>query len=208
VTARGNVTTALCQMIEEHDIDLIILGTSGRTGIRKLLIGSVAEEIFRRATCPVLSIGPLAALASEPKAEFRRILFATDFSEESLAASPYAVSLAEENAAQLILLHVIEQPRAAIAKPSATIAALERRLWQLVPAEAELWCKIETQIVFGEPFAFPTDRILEVSHEKDADLIVMGIRPVRGKLGLITHLANTTAQILAEAACPVLTVRG
>lgn len=204
---RGNITTAICRITEERDIDLLVLGTHGRTGMSKLLVGSVAEEVFRRVTCPVLSVGPLVALMSDTVPEFRRIVFATDFSKESLAALPYAVSLAEENAAHLVLLHVIEQPRASFAQPHATMLALETRLRDLVPEEAELWCNVEARTVFGEPFAFPTDRILEVAHETSADLIVMGVRPVRVNPSLITHLPNTTAQILAEAPCPVLTVR-
>jgi nucleotide-binding universal stress UspA family protein len=61
---------------------------------------------------------------------------------------------------------------------------------------------------FGEQFARPAERILEIAGEQAADLIILGVRPVHGKLGLVTHLASTTAQILTQAACPVLTVRG
>jgi nucleotide-binding universal stress UspA family protein len=83
-----------------------------------------------------------------------------------------------------------------------------RRLRELVPAEAEPWCHAECVLEFGQQFAPPADRILEIAGNQAADLIVLGVRPVRGKLGMATHLASTTAHILTKASCPVLTVRG
>jgi len=208
LTPRGNVANAIGQIIEERDIDLVVLGTHGRAGVGKLLIGSVAEEVFRRAACPVLSVGPNTAHAPNAEIQFQRVLFATDFSEESLAALPYAVSLAEEDQAQLVLLHVVEQPAAGIADLEEVKASLMRRLKELVPPEAEPWCHAECLLEFGRQFAPAADRILEIAREQSADLIVLGVRPVRGKLGLTTHLASTTANILTKASCPVLTVRG
>jgi nucleotide-binding universal stress UspA family protein len=93
---------------------MLVLGTHGRSGVGKLLIGSVAEEVFRRAACPVLSIGPKVSQQPAGEIQFHNILFATDFSENSLAALPYAISLAEEDQAQLTLLYVIGQPAAGI----------------------------------------------------------------------------------------------
>ena len=141
--------------------------------------------------------------------QFQHILFATDFSEGSLAALPYALSLAEEDQAQLGLLHVVEQPAAGIADLEEVKSALMLRLHELVPPEAEPWCHAECLLEFGRQFAPPAQRILEIAKDRQADLIVLGARPVRGKLGVVTtHLASTTAQILTQAACPVLTVRG
>jgi len=121
---------------------------------------------------------------------------------------PYAVSLAEEDQAQLTLLHVVEESDAGIADVDAVKAHLMHRLQELVPSDAEPWCHVECLLEFGRQFARPTDRILEIAGDQAADLIVLGVRPVHGKLGLMTHLASTTAQILTQAVCPVLTVRG
>ncbi|MGD0790735.1 MAG: universal stress protein [Terriglobales bacterium] len=208
LTSRGQVADVLAQIIEEREINLLVLGTHGRSGVRKLFLGSVAEEIFRRATCPVLSVGPHVPCKPDGEIQFQHIVFATDFSEDSLAALPYAVSLAEEDQAQLALLHVVEQPAAGIADLEEVKASLMRRLKELVPPEAELWCHAGCLLEFGRPFAPPAERILEVAGDQAADLIVLGARPVHGKLGLGTHLASTTAQLLTQAACPVLTVRG
>jgi nucleotide-binding universal stress UspA family protein len=204
----GDVWDVLGRIIREQDIDLLVVGSHGRTGLGKLFIGSVAETIFRRADCPVLSVGPNVSSKPGGGVRFQHILFATDFSEDSLAALPYAVSLAEEDQAQLTLLHVVEESEAGIADVDAVKAHLMHRLQELVPSDAEPWCHVECLLEFGRQFARPTDRILEIAGDQAADLIVLGVRPVRGKLGLVTHLASTTAQILAQAVCPVLTVRG
>jgi len=208
LTPKGNVANVLAQIIQEREINLLVLGTHGRAGVGKLLLGSVAEGVFRRAACPVLSVGPKVSCQPDREIQFQRIVFATDFSEESLAALPYAVSLAEEDQAQLALLHVIEQPAAGIVDLEEVKAYVKRSLKELVPPEAEPWCRPECLLEFGRQFASPADRILEIAGDQAADLIVLGVRPVRGRLGLATHLASTTANIMTKASCPVLTVRG
>jgi nucleotide-binding universal stress UspA family protein len=208
VTARGSVSDALLQMISAHAIDLLVLGTHGRSGASKLLMGSVAEDVFRRAACPVLSVGPNVACTTDDEIRFHHILFATDLSDQSLAALPYALSLAEEDQAQLSLLHVAKHPPAGILDLEVVTASGIHLLKGLVPVAAESWCRVECLIEFDRPLASPAERILEIAEDRDVDLIVLGVRAVRGNFGLVTHLASTTAHVLSEAACPVLTVRG
>jgi nucleotide-binding universal stress UspA family protein len=207
LTPRGKVADALVRIIAEQDIDLLVLGTHGRAGLGKLFLGSVAEEIFRRAACPVFSVGPHVSRKPEGEDRFQHIVFATDFSEDSLAALPYAVSLAEDDQAHLALLHVVEHPAAGIVDLDEVKAVQMRRLQELLPTEAASWCHAECMLEFGRQFAPAAERILEVARNRAADLIVLGVRSAHGKLGLITHLASTTAQILTQAGCPVLTVR-
>jgi nucleotide-binding universal stress UspA family protein len=204
----GDVWSALSKLIGGNAIDLLVVGTHGRTGTRKLLMGSVAEEIFRQAACPVLSVGPNVPLKTEGKIKFQRILFATNFGEESLAALPYALSLAEEDQAELTLLHVVEQPVAGVPRVEEVKASLSRRLAELVPLDAASWCRVGYLIEFGHQFARPAERIVEVARDRAADLIVLGVRPIHGTVGAVTHVAHTAAQdVLAHAVCPVLTVR-
>ena len=118
----GEVVDVIFRLIRDHDIDLLVLGTHGRTGLPKLLMGSVAERVFRQASCPVLTVGPNVPHRQESVAEFNQILFATDFSDESLAALPHAISLAREHQARLSLLHVLERPDAGIRR-----LAIQRR---------------------------------------------------------------------------------
>ncbi|HTW23714.1 MAG TPA: universal stress protein [Candidatus Baltobacteraceae bacterium] len=202
----SGVWPSLEQAIKDYQADLVVLGTHGRTGAEKLLLGSVAEEVFRRAHVPVLTIGPGARRGTHAGAKFRSVLYATDFSKESLAALPYAVSMAEENQARLILLHVM--------KPSSTpLSAREEQdlisnaifqLHELLPVGAELWCTAEAIVREGNP----AEKIFEVAQEKGADLIVLGVRDRGTHIGAATHLERATAhKVVAHATCPVLTVR-
>jgi nucleotide-binding universal stress UspA family protein len=205
--ARGaGVWPALEQAIAGCSADLIVLGTHGRTGAEKLLLGSVAEEIFRRAQVPVLTIGPWARKGIHNGAHFHRVLFATDFTPDSLAAVPYAISLAQENQARLILLHVTRprDPDAEYRPDEPSVANALYELHELVPKDAELWCRPEAVLEYGEP----ATRILEAAMDRNADLIVLGVRNAAGHLGAATHLERTVAhKIVAHAHCPVLTVR-
>jgi nucleotide-binding universal stress UspA family protein len=195
------------QALSECEIDLVILGTHGRTGAMKLLLGSVAEEIFRRAGVPVLTIGPSVSKGLHRGGQFRRVLFATDFTTEAQAAAPYAISMAQEHQARLLLLHVMRDPDFKARKRTAedSVANAMHQLYELVPQEAELWCRPEATVRFGNP----AERILEAATELEADLIVLGTRDAAGHLGAATHLERTTAhKVVAHAPCPVLTIRG
>jgi nucleotide-binding universal stress UspA family protein len=202
VLERGELQDVISAIILQHGIDLLVLGTHGRKGIRKLVLGSVAEQIFRFATCPVLTVGPKAARQPAQFETLNRILFATDFSSGSLHALRYALSLAEENEASVVLLHLIElfpldqDPRKVEANTRA-------RLRALVPPEADLWCKPEF-VVSDE---FPTEGILKVAEERDVDLIVMGVH--RASLSKTPpHSPWAIAyRVVCNAHCPVLTVR-
>jgi nucleotide-binding universal stress UspA family protein len=208
VIVRGqSVWPAVEQFLRDRQMDLVIVGTHGRTGAMKLLLGSAAEEIFRRARVPVLTIGPSVRKGVHGGGKFHRVLFATDFTPEAQAAAPYAISMAQEHQARLLLLHVMRNP-----SPSATdrnaqdsVANVMHNLYEIVPEAAELWCRPEATVRFGNP----ADGILETAREHQADLIVLGVRDEAGRLGAATHLERTTAhKVVAHAACPVLTVRG
>jgi nucleotide-binding universal stress UspA family protein len=200
----GNVWSEMERVIEKDHIDLIVLGTHGRTGVGKLLLGSVAEEIIRRSPCPVLTIGPLAARPGND-GKLAEILFATDFSPASQAAAPYALSLAQENEAGLTVLHVLEKTKLAPANdPAQLAAATERVLENLIPDDAKAWCQPHCVVAFGKP----AEQIVEVANDHCADLIVLGVRRPTGVPGSSTHLPFATAhKLLAQARCPVLTVR-
>lgn len=197
----------LLPITQDWEIDLLVLGTHG-SSVGNPVMSLAAEETLLWAPFPILSVSPRVSCEPCRDIEFQRILFATDFSKESLAALPYAVSFAEEDAARLALLHVVEQPVRGIADIDRVTESFRNRLRELVPSDAELWCYVEPLVEFSPQFAARADRILKVAHDLKADLIVLGLRPVHSKLGSITHLATTTAQILSQANCPVLTVRG
>jgi len=208
VVERGTgIWPALEEAIKDYAIDMIVLGTHGRTGAQRLLMGSVAEEVFRRSHVPVLTIGPGERRGAHRGARFHHVLFATDFTPESLAAAPFALSMAQENEARLTLLHVMKEP-AKIPHDKAMEDAISSALLQLheiVPQLAESWCKPEAVVEFGSP----AEQILKTAKERGADLIVLGVRGATGVPGAATHLERVTAhKVVVQAECPVLTVRG
>jgi len=191
--------------LEDCKADLIVLGTHGRTGKEKMLLGSVAEEIFRLSPVPVLTTGPQSRQQVHNAARFRRILFATDFSSPSMAALPHALSLAQETGARVILLHVIRRPGEMSFEPELSVAAALHQLHELLPPGVEAWCRPEAVVEYGDPAA----RILHVAAERHADLIVLGVRDAAGRLSAATHQEDTTAHsVVIQSKCPVLTVRG
>ena len=198
--------TIIRRQISELRVDLIVLGTHGRTGIPRLLLGSVAEEIFRQSEVPVLTIGPYSAKSWDGSAHFRKILLATDFGPDSRAAAAYAISFAQAYESGLDLLHVIRtrNEKAERAGDGRSAAAAMHELHDVVPIEEQLRCKAHSIVRFGDP----AEQILETASEFESDLIVMGVRSAPNRIGRATHLERPVAhRVVIRAACPVLTVR-
>jgi nucleotide-binding universal stress UspA family protein len=200
------VWPVLTDLLPEREIDLIVLGTHGRTGIKKAVFGSTAEEIFRRTTVPVLTIGPAVRRSARNGGRFQCVLFATDFNSVSNVAASYAISLAQENQSRLVLLHVLPAPKPGKNKlVELSVAEALHRIVDLLPLDAELWCRPETMVEHGEP----GDQILATAERCGADLIVLGVRGLDTLTGLVTRVERATAyEVVAHAPCPVLTVRG
>jgi len=200
ILRRGELWDVISDVIESKQIDFVITGTHGRKGLRKVVMGSAAEQIYRQATCPVLTINPEAAVAHESSWPPRRILFATDFSETSVHALPYALSLAEENQAVLTLLHVAQlvpyQYKDSVTESSG------KRLRALLPEEVA--CTVDFVVAFD----FPAQGILDVAHDRQVNLAVLGVSR-RSSVGIACHLPwSVASDVVAAAPCPVLTVRG
>jgi len=206
---QGDIANVLKEFVQQHHIDLIVLGTHGRRGIDKLLMGSVAEDIFRHATCPVLTIGPHVTHKIK-EGELRHILYATDFGEETRHGLPYALSLAEEHHAKMTLLHISPEPPPTLqdltpgAPPSLSRAELlaynEAELRKMMPHDANLMTHPEFLVELGEA----ADVIVETARKLDVDIVVLG---VKRPMPLATHLTTGIAyKVVCEAPCPVLTV--
>lgn len=202
--AHGPLWENVHKIIKRDEIDLIVMGTHGRSGASRLLFGSAAEEIFRLASCPVLTIGPHVP-AIKSGAEVDRILLATDFSPRSHAATECAFALAKEHQAHLTLLHVLPEPQACdLVQPSNLAPTAEQALRNLVTAESEKWHVSEIALERGDA----ARKILELAARGNSSLIVMGVRREMGFPGAATHLPVSVAhEVVAHANCPVLTVR-
>ncbi len=199
---RGDLGSAIPDLIEQYQIDLVVLGTHGREGVKKLVMGSGAEQIFRRAECPVLTVGPNVRKTETEFENWKHILFATDFSEGSLHALPFALSIAEENQAQFTLAHFVSL--VPMQRQEAVEEQARKRLQALLPADALDWCVPECVV----RFEFPSDGILNLAEQRDADLIVMGVHKTNAPRAA-AHMPWAIAHdVVCHARCPVLTVRG
>jgi nucleotide-binding universal stress UspA family protein len=138
----GNVCPTLDKLITEHEIDLVVVGTHGRGKVQKILIGSVAEEIFRRADCAVMTVGPGVKGDTAKEVDLKSILFATDFGPAAEEAAAHAFSLAQEHDVHVTLLHVIESAAAYTEESVARQREINIvRVKQLMAFGSENWCK-------------------------------------------------------------------
>ena len=196
---QGAVWEVVSDVVERNEIDLLVMASHGRHGIPRLVLGSVAEDVFRNVSCPVLTVGPDVKACNARELNIKKVLLATHF-EKNSTAPLFAALLCNEFRAELTALHVAEEHRT---PGAANDDDLTRQLLSVVPAEACLWRKPECELRYGLPSA----KILEVARELRSDLIVLGARhPEPAKIN--SHLPwATAARVVAEAQCPVLTVR-
>jgi nucleotide-binding universal stress UspA family protein len=198
----GNLWPSIEKLIEKYDIGLLVVGTHGAGAVRKVVIGSAAEEIFRKARVPVLTVGPSATKEPLYELEFKNILFATDFGKSAEREAQYALSLAQEHCARLKVVYVFPHPEA----HGESVLALEKQnsmaqLRELLPTETELHCKLDFEVPLGEP----VEQILRIAAETKADLVVMGAKARKSLAGNVPH--TKAYRVVCGAQCPVLTVR-
>lgn len=216
---QGPVWSVLASVIQRENIDLLVLGTSGRGGFKKLALGSVAEEVLRLALCPVLTIGPRVPVALPGASEFRHILFATDFGPAAAKAFPYALSLAEDYQSHFVLLHLVPPTPAPDLGPAAygpsTYAAEEFTVWQQAVREQskkklkELlppYTKLAANPEYVVGCDFLPEGILDVAASHQIELIVMGANRTSSPWAAAHLPWALTHEVISQAKCPVLTV--
>jgi len=186
--------------------DLIVVGTHGLRGFKRLVLGSVTESVLRDAPCPVLTVPPHAPATVAETVTFKRILCPIDFSSSALLALGFALDLARQADGRVKLLHAIEwlpeeEPGITSHFDIPEVRDAQERLRNVVSDESRTWVEIQDVVAFGSP-----DRqILRAAETKPADLIVMG---AQGRSGIgLALLGSTTQRVVRGAMCPVLTVR-
>lgn len=213
----GHTATEILARADTLPADLLVLGTHGRSGFERLVLGSVTEKVLRKATCPVLSVpkGTPDVVPATPVL-FKRILCAIDFSDCSMHALNYALSLAQEADAHLTIVNVLELPpdiprevhENVVAGPRNLreyFAAAEEdrraRLKDAIPESVRAYCVVNTVLATGKPYR----EILRVAAEEKSDLIAIGIHG-RSRADVFFY-GSTTEHVVREASCPVLTLR-
>jgi nucleotide-binding universal stress UspA family protein len=205
VVSIGLAADSILALAETHQADGIVMGTHGRRGYDRLMLGSVADRVMRTAPCPVLVV-----CKSQREAEtamdqagaahrLTRIVFCTDFSKGSERALRYALSARDEYDAELTLLHVLEEGSSAD-KREASMAGATRQLQEMIPAGVRTSPRFKTVVLAGKPY----ERIIEFAKEIQADIVAMGVRG-RGALD-VAVFGSTTYRVIQLGPCPVLVV--
>ena len=213
----GSTAAAILAKADAMAADLLVMGTHGRSGFEHLVLGSVTEKVLRKAACPVLTVPrSVPDVVPVPPVLFKRIVCAIDFSDCSMHALNYAMSLAQEADAHLTVVHAIELPPDVPREVHETVLAGPRslreyialaeedrraRLKDAIPDSVRAYCAVDTVLPIGKPY----QEILRVVEEQKADLVVIG---VHGRGAVDRLLFGSTAQhLVRQASCPVLTLR-
>jgi nucleotide-binding universal stress UspA family protein len=205
VVHQGIAPDSILSFAQAQKTDVIVMGTHGRRGYDRLMLGSVTDRVMRRAPCPVLAVckPPHDSMAAGKERghvhHLSRILFCTDFSENSERALNYAISATTEYDAELTLLHVLEEVPSP-AKTEEAIAAATEQLDKLIPPEGRKTLKIKTAVRIGKPYR----QIIQLALETQIDMVAMGVRG-RGALDLAVF-GSTTYRVMQLGPCPVLAV--
>jgi nucleotide-binding universal stress UspA family protein len=210
----GHPADEIVRLAAEEQVDLVISATHGRSGLKRLILGSVTERLMRTLSCPLLIVREQSqAVGGPPGAGFqpRTILVGCDFSRDSELAFQYGLSLAQEFEAELHLVHVIEPPVyqnvLSIDETEESVQReeiaprLQRKLTEMVPLDARHWCSPVTVLLEGKA----DEELNRYAMLNAVDLIVLG---VHGH-GLVEKLfvGSTTDRIARQAKCPVLAVK-
>ncbi len=205
VVHQGIAPDSILSFAQAEKTDVIVMGTHGRRGFDRLMLGSVTDRVMRRAPCPVLAVGKAShdSVASEEERHRRqhlsRILFCTDFSDNSERALNYALSARAEYDAELTMLHVLEEVSPP-AKKEQAIATAKDELEKLIPSEGRKTPKIKTAVRIGKPY----EQIIQLALEAQIDMVAMAVRG-RGALDLAVF-GSTTYRVMQLGPCPVLAV--
>lgn len=210
VVVEGTPVREILRQAEQMPADLLVMGTHGRSGFEALFLGSVTEKVLRSTRVPVLTVPP--AVERVESVVYKTILCPIEFSDASTRALEYALTLAQETGARLILLHVVEQLVDASQLGDVSHFSLQEyrrhleedartRLRSAVPEEARVWCSPEERVLSGKAYHV----ILDIAQQENVEVIVMGVHG-RGVLNR-RLFGSTTHHVVREARCPVLTLR-
>ncbi|AFL88459.1 universal stress protein UspA-like protein [Terriglobus roseus DSM 18391] len=193
-----SVAQAILATATECGAALIVMGTSSKGMLKKLVLGSVAEEVIRNAKPPVLTVGPHVPPACDALVPFQRILFANDMSPQAKSALPVALAFAEDGGARLVICRVTRPSGST--DSSEEDSALEQSLQKALPAAAIDWCDPEYVVEHGDP----SEALVALAQRTNSDLIVLGSRRSNFRLNYLER--GVTPAVIAQARCPVLSL--
>jgi nucleotide-binding universal stress UspA family protein len=200
---QGVAADRILGIARELEASLIIMGTHGHRGIDRLMLGTTTDRVMRRSGCPVLAVCQYPQTDEDPKQAHTphhvyRVLYCTDFSENSDAAVTWAISVAAEYSAELTLLHVIEEDSDSAKAEKLALGAKDRLQTLISDPPANIRIKIVVRS--GKPYR----QIIQHSAEAQIDLVAVGVRG-RGAVDLAVF-GSTTYRVIQLGCCPVLVV--
>ncbi|KAA0256263.1 universal stress protein [Acidobacteria bacterium ACD] len=208
----GDVVEEILDKVLVLPADLVVLGTHGHGGLHRLTLGSVAEKVLRRVTCPVLAVPPSAVEEVPEPLLFRTVVCAVDFSEASRGALRYAVELAREADAHLVVAHVLEglptddaplppSDLGWVPDASARLKALEKLRAFVTHDRRDVEVSREDVVLTGKAWR----ALAAFARQREARLLVVG---VHGHVPIGELVFGSTAHhLVREGPCPVLTIR-
>ena len=212
VTA-GHPPDEISKFVAMHQIDLVVSATHGRSGLKRVFLGSVTERLMRTLPCPLLivrSLDDVEATDWGSSLAFKKILVGCDFSSFSDLAFQYGLSLAQDFESELHLVHVMETPvykdvlmlggSPGVSTEKSLYDQLNEKLSKMIPEESVLWCRPKTILLAGRPY----EEIIKYSLLNSIDLIVLGIRG--RNLIEVLMTGSTTDRVSRQGPCPVLSV--
>jgi len=199
LVTEGDVAECIFEVARAKHIDMIVVGTHGRKGLTKALVGSVAEKIFRHARIPVLTVGPNARQI--PPSGLKRLLVPVDFTPASQASARYACAFARQYDAELTLINVVDKPgHGSLADLECMRRGVEQSLAELVHGEAD---PRPVKVIGKVGNVVPT--LLDAASEMAADLMVVGVHNYPALLDQFRQ--QPAYELVRLAPCPVLTLR-
>jgi nucleotide-binding universal stress UspA family protein len=197
ISLTGPLYQELLSAVKQHKVDLIVLGTHGKKGLERLMLGSDAEAVLRHAGCPVLSVGPAVANLKDKMWPIREVICPTTLQTRSAATVAYAQKLAATYEAELVLFHVKSSSEP---EDGVDWISFEDAVHYYLPEDLRQRSWLRTRLAT----ASPGTSIVDLVKQRNSDLIVMGVNPASSAA---THLTRgTAAKVLAEAPCPVMTI--
>lgn len=203
-----SASEAILEYAQEHDADLIVMGTHGRRGPKRLLIGSTAERVVRTASCPVLTLRSDAATMQGH--QLTNLLVPVDFSSHAEEAVRYAAELAKVWKARVTLLHVVEEavlPTVYGVEPVAlysvdhVLDASKDALKEMKSTFFDKSVEVDTKIVVGHA----ASSIADCAKDLEADLVVISTHGLTGMKRFL--MGSVTELVVRSAPCAVLTVK-
>ncbi len=195
----GFVPDVISEVVRNSGAGRLILGTHGRRGLRKLVLGSVARQLLEAIEVPVCTVGPRAHKGT--LAHLETILHPVSLGGTHQASAALALGLGRQFGAQVVLLHVVPPAPASTRDPGRPVKAATEQLNRLIPADAASWTRAEVRSAHGTTVA----EILSAAEEVRAGLIVLGVHaPAHSWLPGTEPAAY---RILVSAPCPVLSLR-